>query len=698
MRTKRNGDVALEKHPLDISCGSMLYFECKSEGKMSLTLDQWAKTMRYIRDVPGTVYEEQLQDILGIELDPSLSISDLLNNGFNDETHKRYLKKDPVTGSIYTIPGNRKELDSLLKDYFKNDEKPYAFNEYLYDDNLTADSVHEDFIDLSVEDSLSASGVVHIENGYLNVDFSRSAAIYYKNFDIKFVWETYKRKFPEIKALGYIYAENLFFAGNTSLSFDDLYDCPRFFVGISFKGSVFVGDFSMKNFIIQFESLPDLALQSLLYKKADFRNVRFAGKVSFKNIRFCGDTADAELSFEDARIKDNSEKPNYLEFISADFGHTILNFFQMTVGDFVDNHNDSTIKSFYGEEPGKNGILFKNISISDDSFINFSDAEIQNGLIEFNGFGSLPVTNLGFASVVSEKSVDGKMSCTYYSPNNRLIVENCEIRQTLMIGNVSQLSFKNTKNFGKIISAEWGRFDLLRLDKRFQTKSRGLMGLTTFGGLNIHNKLLLSVYNYHPKNESREVLFEANCHRARDFLILKENFASLGEYDDEDEAFILHMEFKPCLMAMRTDHRPSDKQEKSPDPKGKLSYRLMYRFLYDTGKYGISPLRVVSSLLVLIATFSLIYFLFSCFQTEAFCLGQTLTPYSPVMGDSNVVGGASFASFVSSFIYSVEGVIPFVSQFEPVSLGVTVFTAIENAIGSFLVGYFSVAVIRKTLR
>ena len=49
-------------------------------------------------------------------------------------------------------------------------------------------------------------------------------------------------------------------------------------------------------------------------------------------------------------------------------------------------------------------------------------------------------------------------------------------------------------------------------------------------------------------------------------------------------------------------------------------------------------------------------------------------------------------------MFSLECVVPFVSQYERISMFVCVVTAIENAIGSFLVGYFSVAIVRKTLR
>ena len=77
--------------------------------------------------------------------------------------------------------------------------------------------------------------------------------------------------------------------------------------------------------------------------------------------------------------------------------------------------------------------------------------------------------------------------------------------------------------------------------------------------------------------------------------------------------------------------------------------------------------------------------------------GNNMFDYSSVM-DSGIKTGFSFMKLLASFLYSLESIIPFVSAFEPINVGVCIATAIENAIGSFLVGYFSVAVVRKTLR
>ena len=76
---------------------------------------QWMRIMRYIREVPGTVYEEQLDDIYravsGERPDGQINVN-LLNGGCPSFPEgRRYLKADPVTGGIYTIPGQRKTLD-----------------------------------------------------------------------------------------------------------------------------------------------------------------------------------------------------------------------------------------------------------------------------------------------------------------------------------------------------------------------------------------------------------------------------------------------------------------------------------------------------------------------------------------------------------------------------------------------------------
>ena len=100
--------------------------------------------------------------------------------------------------------------------------------------------------------------------------------------------------------------------------------------------------------------------------------------------------------------------------------------------------------------------------------------------------------------------------------------------------------------------------------------------------------------------------------------------------------------------------------------------------------------------------FTLIYWVAACVQgIQAFSIGGTMGSvwdYANAAAVENAWSSSLLLKLLVSLLYSLEGVIPFVSQFEPISLFVCIVTAVENALGSFLVGYFSVAVVRKTLR
>ena len=667
--------------------------------------------MRYIREVPGTVYEEQLDDVLrnaGLEPEENTIISvDSLNGGFSESpSFRRYLKKNGVTGGIYTIPSQRKELDFTIKEYFDahSDEcdAPYAYNKYLYEDSFDAGQTGLERFDFSNKEAvLSLVGSeITVTDGVLNIDLSDFRDKYaVENFDIKSICQSVG---SGIESIGYINANSIVFLGETVFAFDDAYESPSVTGGAFFNGATFAGDIKWQNFSFRFEKSASRVIGNLGGNKLDFRNTRFFGDVSFKDVVFSGALSEAEVSFEDARIKKGES--NKLEFINVDFGQTLLNFFQITVGDFIDSCQQTL--ECNGDFP--NEISFKNVSVSDESAINFADAEIHNCAITFKNISSMPMTNLCFAPITVDAKGNGK-DLRLLSPDNRLIIDNCEIRQTVSISNVSELSLKNTKNYGRIVGdSSWGNF--FSFDKsNYFVRSRGFLEVTRFGGINIYNNLLLAVYNFSRNERNCEELAEINLNKAKDFLMLKENFASLGEYDDEDDAFILYMEFKPCSILERKHKRYSRKRnknekdgekQKKSKPMGSLWYRLIFRFLYDTGKYGISPLRVIISLLILVSAFTIIYFLCASLMENAFSIGNTLNKdYGSPNGIMAGLGtGFSFKKFWASLLYSVEGIIPFVSQFEAISAVVSVFTAIENAIGSFLVGYFSVAVIRKTLR
>lgn len=640
----------------------------------------WIDVMRYIREAPGKLYEDQLERLLkdrNIEKPSGETIDYFLNKQYGG-SDTLFLKIDPVTKGIYTVPSQRKDLDRYIANQSADSGEPkYKYNEYLYEENIP--SVKQDNI-ISMNDILSCENVfkTDLDNGILSVDLSQlkneNEKIVVSDFDINEIINFYIEKHENGTCssfdFGEINAAGVLFLGNTCLRISDsLAFMPHVKNGMSFSEATFAGNLEVGNIVFEFDSNDENTSVDCIRSKVDFRNARFFGEALFRDISFYGDEPDMEISFEDARAQ------NSLKFINIDFGHASVNLFQTVIGRYVwyVPHNDDSLIKYTDEYI--NSIEFKNVTFSDDSQIDLSDAEMNNTKIVFENIPSLPLTRICL-SPVKYKGTSNELC-----PNCYLLIKNCEIQKTLYIGNVSALSFWDSCNYGKIVAASnWGYFPVKKSRKRKTS---------------IFNPLLRAIYNnndisdyYNLSLHDEKIYHNMLCYsKAKDFVMMKENFNAAGKYDEEDEAFILYMEFKPYINYMYRIRNSSSEVY----PKKDLFTDLLYRILHSVGSYGISPVKVIFSLSATVAIFSVIYYIFACvFGSAAFDIGAI---GSTTLEEANWCG-----NILPSIIFSVGNIIPFVSQFEPINIWVCICTIIETAIGSFLVGYFSVAVVRKTLR
>ncbi len=645
----------------------------------------WTDTMEYVRTVSGTVYGDQLFKLArkhyaarcGEEIPASReNIVCFLNENTPTGRPECFLKVDPVTDGIYTIPSQRIKLDELL--FTANGA--YIYNPYLYLDRAerpdTLEAITFDaLLGLPFFDEVFRLS----EDGELSVDLTALRAHRipaFRDFDLARICEHFRPRSESFR-IGRIKASQMVFLGETRLVFepDDgaLHPLCR---GMCFSEAAFCGPFSAENLVFSFSAGQYGPRDDYDESKIDFRNVRFFDSVSFRDVRISGDAADHEITFEDARIEDE------IEFINVDFGHANVYFFQTVVGEYV-----SCVEKAPAVPEKPHRVRFLNISIADDSVIDFSDAEISGAELLFVNIPCLPQTKLCLAPIRTYR--DGVLS-EGQCPRNYLLIRNCEIQKTLFIGNFAEISFLDSFNYSKIVDMpDWGAFPE---DGAYRSMSRGLFG--TY----ISNPILRAIYNNRQLGAGDNAANELAYAKAKDFIMLKENFCAAGKYDEEDEAFILYMEFKPYINSeLRRDRRKSRRK-----PYKEFWSNLLYKCLYATGKFGISPSRVVWSLVVSVLAFTLIYWVAACVQgIEAFSIGGTMGSVWDYANDAAVANAWSSSLLLKllvSLLYSLEGVIPFVSQFEPISLFVCIVTALENALGSFLVGYFSVAVVRKTLR
>lgn len=662
----------------------------------------WLRIMEYLRVAPGRIYAEQLLDKLeyffyseagpGMHLPESarIDVVDFLNTctpeGLPGKINRHFLKSDVLTNGVYTVPSQRVTLDAALKAA----NPDYTYNPWLY-----ISSGHAPKADLTLDQVLAdPEAFRHIfqldtQTQSLSIDLTRIShtgeSPVFHGFDLNRIVARYAMLSP-IRKITRFDAGSVLFTGYTQIALDDCADVPTLSRGLSCNGATFFGRFEMRGITFTFDaenSRPDNGYEP---NKVDFRNARFFGRTAFKDVRFIGEVLDMEMSMEDARIQES------IDFFNVEFGHANLNCFQMVIGDFVDR---LVLTNSHTPCVGKRTVRLTNVTAEEDVVFDFTDVEMDQGQILICNIPKLPTTKLCL-SPVSLRATDspGRMiSC----PDNYLLISNCEIYGNLYIGNFDELSFSSSRNYGRIIGASnWGK--AIEPFSGYRLKSRGIIGTP------INNDLMLAVYNNHQTDcflsdvrvqsrddSPRHALNRLNLSKAADFIMLKENFQAMGMYDDEDVASILYMEFKPYVDSTTRSFRmrPRSKPTRAFIP------NILYKILYATGKYGISPLRVITSTGILILLCALFFFIFAYHQgTDAFTLGNIYNGFWQSAGTAPSVLDA----LVASLLYSLECVVPFISQFEPIHPAVTIATAIENAAGSFLIGYFSVAVVSKTLR
>lgn len=632
----------------------------------------WIETMEYLRTVSGTVYSDQLKSYVLERMDKhnvtgayngNQSIVDFLNSFSDNESGYGYIKTHALTGEIYTVPYMRKYLDPAIK----KEKDGYIFNKYLYEDEFKEAPKH---IYKWNEELFKKIVIENNDKKEIVIDFScleREAhgRIYVERFDLD---EIFSRIGPECESWSVrdINAQNIVFIGKALIGFDSgMISYPEIKGVCDFSESTFVDGVDIFNLVFAGESSRVQSARNLI----DFRNTRCFKSVKMRNVKFCGNTYDSRITFEDSRISGD------FEMINSDIGHGSLYCFQTVFGEFLMEK---------GISKQAHCVILNNINFENDARIDFVDTEMGNGLIKICNIAKLPETDLCFAP-----EIDGSIEMC---PDIKLTLVNCNILNNLTISNVAELSFEKSKNYGRIIDNNGWRDTKDKPDKKYRKKTKGI-GRTT-----ITNKLLLAVYNYSSSEIPKNIL---GYNKAKDFVMLKENFVSQGMYDEEDTAFLLYMEYKPYIDSYnKTDDFSKIHKRKTTT--------FLYNLLYASGKYGISPTRVGVVLALTVLVFSMLYFMLSILDNgNAFSIGNvalsgsrtfdvlvdSLAAFFPALKTESI-----YVDFVGSFFYSLQNIVPFVSQFEPYDVWLLVLSAIENFIGTFMIGYFSVAVIRKTLR
>lgn len=568
--------------------------------------------MHFIREESGTLYPDQVVSFIhecgmeqeGGEIEKVIqayekgsdfeeALNTYFQKAFQSHDNSPFIRKDPITGAVYTIPSKRSEYDGKIKEKYAD----FRFNRYLYKDYEFNKKC------VKVERISVADIIVECES-WIEIDFTKlenSAGIQFEQFDLRAMLNRVQAYLKNTlhagrqKPIKRICFDGMCFCGTTYLSLEkETMEICVALEEISARGAVFLNEVYIQNISFYFERHDDVLY---CHNGINFRDTRFFDAVYIRNIKLQGYTDKAEFSFEDARFSKELRINNVV------FGNAKLYLFQ-------------TILERY------KSIILSNLCFSENAEIDLTGVETPAACIELVNIEYLPIVKMRFESLYLEN--EGECS-----PNIFLLFKNCKIYNPVYIKNVSQLSFWESHNFSRIVEEnDW---------KPILINQRALEGSWTLRRAKVRSKLIMAVYNnrhvdyFGVKHNLRNV---SSLAKAKDLVLLKENFRSAGEYDREDSTFLLYMKYKPYLDAWGKGKNLEELRQNRIN-------KMMYYCLDFIGKYGISPTRI-------------------------------------------------FVIWLSVHVYQIAG--------NPSDLDLYAFSEkVFDAITSFLVSYFSVAVVRKTL-
>lgn len=607
----------------------------------------WIETMAYIRKKPGKIYKSELIDFIDKEINGDLkqkfttnNIVDKLNEYSVDDSHICVIE-DEVTGEIYTELCIRKELDLCLSNLLK---ERYIYNKFLYYNKFEC---HGPFKIINCKKNFNLlRKYIKVKRNSISIDISVNKfhpdSFLIENFNLfDLIEKSFLGKIPETIYVQKLNLNGRIFKGDINISLDTNLNHRIIFTnGIQMEQVAVKDNLLLQDIILSYGSDKGEDVSEV-----SFRNSCFFGRVDIRGVICTNTNLGNKISFEDAKLHQG------ISIVNSFLGHVALCFFQTVLQ--RNNYCSS--------------ITVANIFFEDDSLIDFSELYMEAGKVNVENISHLPKAYFNFSPSVN----DDKKIC----PDIVLSIKNCGIYNTIYISNVSELTFQNTQNYSHIISNK----NWVDIDYNFWKECHSGRQYMSYSG--ITNKMLLAVYNFNQDGNAEY----SSISKGQECVMLKENFASLGMYDYEDEAYILYMEYKPILDNIR-------RKKKSKQIKARLSSKILYKCLYIIGKYGISPLRVACSLVVNIVIFAVLYFIMYLWMFE----NSKIQLF--ILGNVNFEMNSIQSILFGALLYSTANIVPFVCQFEPGGLLICVFSIVENLLGCFLVGYFSVALIRRTLR
>jgi len=426
----------------------------------------------------------------------------------------------------------------------------------------------------------------------------------------------------------------------------------------------------------------------------DFSSVNFGdGNISFKNAIF----HEGEKNFQDAVFGKGERNFSNIEFgngnvyfihTTFDEGKTIFKIARFGKG-IVDFHYSKFTKgdiSFERAEFGTGNVDFSKIefgagrinfnrAVFDGEIISFEGAELSSGRLiakkcEFGtGILNFEFLNFPHANIILDSANIQERKISFNnSIINELSMEECNFN------NYVDLRLKKCKSLNLQETTVRDIIDMLPHENELKIHAFNFSGMRLLGILLIEWKRT-NLFRLITEQKETSIL-----QKAEQFRTLKKNFSDTGRYNDEDNAYV---EFK------RFEARNKLQEAKKKKPLQRLGYYLVHFLqwlVFDKiGQYATNPIRVLTSMFFVYATFATTYTILLWLKWGDIVSG---------------VGGthAQIGIIAKSFFF---GAITFLTigygDFYPMG-AVRVLSGIEGFIGVFMMSYFTVAFVRKILR
>jgi hypothetical protein len=401
----------------------------------------------------------------------------------------------------------------------------------------------------------------------------------------------------------------------------------------------------------------------------DMRSIRMdQGDLNFGGSQF----HDGDIDFSGARIRNGMVGFSNVHFGNGNIYFIGTQFHDGNVFFSRAQFGDGDI-SFIGTEFGEGSLDFNDCRFG-FGYLNFNGTRFGKGDIDFSrtDFGQYVVIFSGcdfdegkviFFDVQAEKLVFSEVEFSSHVYLNLrkcsdLVVENCIIEKTFdlrpeayeEVYYLSKFDIRGTKNLGHIY-VDWSESGVKE-----------------------------AIYNQEDSSSSD---------KASQFRLLKENFRNIGQYGDEDLAYV---EFKRCEMDARYSSESIRNRARSISPGKRWLYTIKEHMvkigeyiLFDrVGGYGTKPLNVFVTMVLTMLGFTLIYAL----------------PHVDLFHSNKFIGyDKTTRNFILAFYHSVETFLTIgYGDVNPDTVLGTVISAVEGFCGVFLMSYFTVTVVRKLLR